>query len=438
VRGAAAISISVADEGEVSLSRVTVDGVSITPAAQILLDTSTLPDGQHTVVVEAEDASRQRNRAQAQATFRSETRWWMTDTTPPVIRLAVPTGIVTGAISISLETADEGAYRVTRFTLDDVVLPVTRQVTIDTARLADGEHVVVVEAEDDSRQRNRSQARAILRSDNLPPTITVRFDPAVATQGRTQALYLTVSEPVSAITATLGGRVLTLAQAKDSYWAVFGFAPDAESGSAVLSVRAVDVVGHRTQVTATQAITRFNYPEEYSRGDSVDLTPEKAALSAYSVSEAAFLDTVFAPVSALQLWQGLFSVPIQGRQTSPFAIRRSYNGGPLDSHHGGVDIAADFGTPVPASNRGRVVLAEALKVRGGAVIIDHGMGVYSCYYHLSEIKAKKGQMIEKGQIVGLVGSEGLSTGPHLHWEMRVTGRAVDPWQWTKSVYPLYP
>jgi murein DD-endopeptidase MepM/ murein hydrolase activator NlpD len=100
-----------------------------------------------------------------------------------------------------------------------------------------------------------------------------------------------------------------------------------------------------------------------------------------------------------------------------------------------MDIAANMGDPVQAANRGRVALAEALKVRGNAVIIDHGLGVYSCYYHLSEIRVQKGQMIEKGQVIGLVGSTGLSTGPHLHWEMRVTGNPVNPIQWTQRAIP---
>jgi murein DD-endopeptidase MepM/ murein hydrolase activator NlpD len=155
----------------------------------------------------------------------------------------------------------------------------------------------------------------------------------------------------------------------------------------------------------------------------------------YGPSETAYLDTVFAPISAEQLWQGAFATPVRGVQTSPFAIRRSYNGGALGSYHGGVDIAANQGVPVAAANRGRVVLAEALHVRGQSVCLDHGLGVYTCYYHLSQIKVQKGQIVDKNQVIGLVGSEGVSTGPHLHWEMRVTGKAVDPWPWTTRAYP---
>jgi murein DD-endopeptidase MepM/ murein hydrolase activator NlpD len=434
VRGNAPIAIETSDDGDHLITRVSVDGLPITPTARFLLDTSVLPDGEHTLVVEVQDTSRQRNTSSASAVFRSETLWWMTDVTPPAITLTAPSGIVQGVITIGLATTDQGEHAVTRITLDNIALPLTAPLTIDTARLSDGEHVVTVEAEDASRQRNRGQARATFRSDNLPPTVTVRFDPSPATQGHAQFVYVSVSEPAT-VSAALGGKALTLAQGRDSLWAVLGFAPDGATGDAIISVRAVDAAGHATVVTATQTTARFTYPEEHLRGEGIDLPPEKAALLAYGPAEITFLDGVFAPITPEQMWQGAFMTPLQGRQTSPFAIRRSYNGGPLDSHHGGVDIAGNMGAPVAASNRGRVVLAEDLKVRGGAVILDHGMGVYSAYYHLSEIKVKKGQMVEKGQIVGLVGSEGLSTGPHLHWEMRVTGKANDPWVWTQRTYP---
>jgi murein DD-endopeptidase MepM/ murein hydrolase activator NlpD len=61
--------------------------------------------------------------------------------------------------------------------------------------------------------------------------------------------------------------------------------------------------------------------------------------------------------------------------------------------------------------------------------------VYTAYFHMSEIKVQKGQMVDKGDILGLVGTTGVSTGPHLHWEMRVTGEAVDPWLWTQRLIP---
>jgi murein DD-endopeptidase MepM/ murein hydrolase activator NlpD len=75
-----------------------------------------------------------------------------------------------------------------------------------------------------------------------------------------------------------------------------------------------------------------------------------------------------------------------------------------------------------------IALAEPLNVRGNAVVIDHGGGVFSGYWHLSEIKVTPGQTIALGDIIGLSGNTGLSTGAHLHWELRIYGIAVDPLQ----------
>jgi murein DD-endopeptidase MepM/ murein hydrolase activator NlpD len=84
---------------------------------------------------------------------------------------------------------------------------------------------------------------------------------------------------------------------------------------------------------------------------------------------------------------------------------------------------------------GIVALAEPLTVRGNAIFIDHGWGVYSGLYHLSKIEVKVGQFVKQGQIIARVGNTGLSTGPHLHWDVRVRGLNVDPLQWTRRIFP---
>jgi murein DD-endopeptidase MepM/ murein hydrolase activator NlpD len=84
---------------------------------------------------------------------------------------------------------------------------------------------------------------------------------------------------------------------------------------------------------------------------------------------------------------------------------------------------------------GTVALAEPLQVRGNAVILDHGLGVLTGFWHLSQIDVSPGEQVAKGQVVGLVGNTGLSTGPHLHWEMRVLSVPVDPLQWTADEFP---
>ena len=134
------------------------------------------------------------------------------------------------------------------------------------------------------------------------------------------------------------------------------------------------------------------------------------------------------------LWAGPFVEPITNyvAVSSHYGARRSYNGGPYRSYHEGVDYAAYGGTAVTAPAAGRVALAEFLTVRGGAVILDHGLGVYSGYYHLSEINVTAAQMVRPGDLLGGVGTTGFSTGNHLHWDFLVNGTWVDAAAWLEQ------
>jgi murein DD-endopeptidase MepM/ murein hydrolase activator NlpD len=122
--------------------------------------------------------------------------------------------------------------------------------------------------------------------------------------------------------------------------------------------------------------------------------------------------------------------PVAGaRQTAAFADRREYlytDGGSSLSLHNGVDLAAPTGTPVLASGSGRVVLAGERLLSGKTVVLEHLPGVFSLYFHLSELAVTEGQEVQAGQRIGAVGMSGLATGPHLHWELRVNGWPVDP------------
>jgi murein DD-endopeptidase MepM/ murein hydrolase activator NlpD len=154
-------------------------------------------------------------------------------------------------------------------------------------------------------------------------------------------------------------------------------------------------------------------------------------------AERQLVNAVLAGVTEEQLWDGIFGLPLAGdlRTTAPFGQRRSYSGGPVSSYHSGQDLGADVGVPVYAPMTGTVALAEPLQVRGQVVILDHGLGVFTGFWHLSQIDVTAGQTVAKGELVGQVGNTGLSTGPHLHWEMRVRGVPVDPLQWTQRVFP---
>ena len=123
----------------------------------------------------------------------------------------------------------------------------------------------------------------------------------------------------------------------------------------------------------------------------------------------------------------MFQRPVEGKVTSAFGTRRLFNG-KFKSYHSGVDFRGNKDTPVHAANDGIVRLAKNLYFSGNHVIVDHGLGLFTNYSHLSQIRVKPGQRIEKGQILGFAGSTGRVNGPHLHWGAKVNGTSVDPLQ----------
>lgn len=122
-----------------------------------------------------------------------------------------------------------------------------------------------------------------------------------------------------------------------------------------------------------------------------------------------------------------FILPVSGIITSDFGKERLYNG-VHKSFHGGTDFRAKVGAPVKASNDGIVVLVKKRFYSGGTVVIDHGGGIYTCYFHLSKFRVKKGDLVHKGHTIALSGKSGRVTGPHLHFAVRVHGVQVDPMQ----------
>lgn len=132
------------------------------------------------------------------------------------------------------------------------------------------------------------------------------------------------------------------------------------------------------------------------------------------------------------LWDGAFEQMANSKVTSPFAEQRTYvvDGERVSkSVHYGYDLASLAGAPVTASNRGRVVFAGELGIYGLCVIVDHGLGLFSLYAHLSGIDVAVGDEVAKGQTLGSSGQTGLAGGDHLHFAMLLAGYYVDPVEW---------
>ncbi|GGJ63535.1 peptidoglycan DD-metalloendopeptidase family protein [Deinococcus aquiradiocola] len=137
-----------------------------------------------------------------------------------------------------------------------------------------------------------------------------------------------------------------------------------------------------------------------------------------------------------QAWSRPFSPPLDSRSvSSSFGQPRTYLAGGPVAYHYGMDFPAKIGTPVRAVNDGRVVIAATYPVRGGLVAIDHGAGLLSLYFHQSKLLVKVGQVVRRGDVIGQVGTTGLSAGPHLHLEMRVRGEGTLPTLYFNRLWP---
>lgn len=136
--------------------------------------------------------------------------------------------------------------------------------------------------------------------------------------------------------------------------------------------------------------------------------------------------------SETQKWAGIFKRPVPGRVTSTYGNRRVYKGLRQGTHRG-VDLAGAEGSKVVAPAAGRVVLARNFTTLGGTLVIDHGLGVFSIYMHLSAFDAAPGDEVGEGAVIARVGQTGMVTGPHLHWSIVLNDIRVDPMEWTQRL-----
>jgi murein DD-endopeptidase MepM/ murein hydrolase activator NlpD len=231
-----------------------------------------------------------------------------------------------------------------------------------------------------------------------------------------------------------GDQALNFVAQEDVYYALFGVHALTEPGNFSLALLATDVTGDEIYWSRTIEVVAGDYgyeeiiltEERDSMLDPVALATERERLSQIKV--------IFNPE---RYWDGLFARPIDTQLTSFFGTRRLYQSPSYEfySYHEGTDFDGDVGSPVYAPAAGVVVLAEPLFVRGNAVVIDHGWGIYTGYWHLSQIDVEVGQRVAPGDQIALVGHTGLSTGAHLHWDFWVNGTNVNALQWTEQPFP---
>ncbi|MDX9715275.1 MAG: M23 family metallopeptidase [Dissulfurispiraceae bacterium] len=180
--------------------------------------------------------------------------------------------------------------------------------------------------------------------------------------------------------------------------------------------------------SAKSVNAEFNLKDGGFREIHLTLPGDKVTLDSETlkrvIHEKAMLDDIFARNSSAA-WTGSFVYPLDSDVTSGFGNRRIINKS-ITSIHRGIDMRARTGDLVRAANTGKVVLAKELFYGGNTVIVDHGLGIFTIYMHLSEFKAMEGDIISKNQVLGLAGSTGRSSGPHLHFGVKIQSQSINP------------
>ncbi len=264
------------------------------------------------------------------------------------------------------------------------------------------------------------------------PLVDIELNPFPVIQGRTVVVQVDTAAPMT-VTGILSDSVLNFESdpiTPTRHIALQGIYRLLDPNLYPLTIRAIGAAGQSVALSQRLPVHAGNYATDDP------LTVDPATIDpAVTIPEQNKIFAITAPATPERMWNGLFLLPSVGAIRSVFGSLRSYNGGPYDSFHGGVDFSGAEDRPITAPAPGVVVFTGKLIVRGNATVIDHGWGVYTGYWHQSKILVNVGDHVTPGQIIGYQGATGRVTGPHLHWEVIVGDEQVDPLQWTKVTFP---
>jgi peptidase M23-like protein len=271
-----------------------------------------------------------------------------------------------------------------------------------------------------------SLALLILASDvTAADRLSVSWHPAKPRVGDAAILRLRGASESATVEGTVDGRPLVFFPYAGGHAALVGFDLEVTPGTKPWQLAVLET-GRDPQTTKGKVqlrarsfpVQRLSLPP-----GMVDLDPETERRA---VAEGERLQTLYRIITPERLWRGAFTRPVGGGEPGTgFGSRRIINGKPR-MPHGGTDYAAPTGTPVVAVNSGRVALVGDFFFPGRLVAIDHGLGLYTLYFHLDSAAVSQGDPVERGQTIGTVGATGRATGPHLHFGAHVAGARIDP------------
>ncbi len=256
------------------------------------------------------------------------------------------------------------------------------------------------------------------------PVLTVRTAARAMQPGELVVYTITPPPDATQVVVTAFGRPSTATQAEDDTWrALVGLDLDTKPGVIPTSVTATTAAGVVT-VTHDLTVVPKRFPTRRLKVNPALVDPPPEAIERITRETARTTDIYGSPAGRA-LWAGPFVRPVRDPANSRFGSRSIFNGG-RSSPHTGADFLSGTGTPIQAPNHGRIRLADSLYFSGNTVIIDHGLGLFSLFAHLSAFSVMEGDEVSTGDVVGLVGATGRVTGPHLHWAVRVNGARIDP------------
>jgi murein DD-endopeptidase MepM/ murein hydrolase activator NlpD len=270
----------------------------------------------------------------------------------------------------------------------------------------------------------------------LPSALgNVRIEPLPLVQGGTEVIRVQAKEGVN-LSGILVDMPLRFVPADGEQIALQGVHALKDPGVYPLLIEATLPDGNQQAFEQMVLVTAGGYfNEDIPLNDPSTLDP------AVTESETQNILSLTTPFTPTRYWNGMFSSPAVDPNcfTSRYGTRRTYKVINSDievpGFHTGLDFCGGEGLQIFAPAPGRVVFAAPLTVRGNATIIDHGWGIYSGFWHQSQIYVNVGDTVEQGQVIGLVGGTGRVTGAHLHWEVWVNGVQVNPLDWLNQVYP---
>src|SRR3989475_824092 len=278
---------------------------------------------------------------------------------------------------------------------------------------------------------NPKAALALVRRVLLPLTaaagdrLVVTWHPARPRIGDVAWLHLRGASETAVVEGSVGHRPLAFFPYAGGYAALVGLDIDVKPGVQPWRLAVLEpgldprpLTGKVTVVPRQFPVQRLTVPPGMADPD-----PETGRRA---VAEGQHLQMLYRTVSPERLWRGPFTRPVAGTEPpSGFGARRIINGKPRAAHSG-ADYSAPRGTPVVAANAGRVALVGDYFFPGRLVALDHGLGLYTLYFHLDSVAVAEGDRVDRGQTLGTVGATGRATGPHLHFGAQLGGARIDP------------